>query len=81
MSVSASSKMDFMDEATLDSIFDDENELSRQRRINELRQIAKDRHLTSEFDAAIQARKRAIREMEREERRREESARQKQKAA
>ena len=81
MSVSASSKMDFMDEATLDSIFDDENELSRQRRINELRQIAKDRHLTVEFDAAIQARKRAIRDMEREERRRAETAKQKRKAA
>lgn len=73
--------MDFMTEEILDSIFDDENELSRQRRINELRQIAKERHLTREFDEAIKARKRAIRTIEQEERRRIEAAREKQRNA
>lgn len=77
MSVAESSKMDFMDEAVLDAVFDDENELSRQRKINELRQIAKEQKLTAEFDAAVKARKKAIREMERLARQREEQERRK----
>lgn len=69
--MNTANSMDFMAPEVLDEIFSIDSETIRQEKLNELRQVAKERKLLTEFNAVIKARRADIKaEREREKRRR-----------